>query len=496
MNRWPSWAAWTWAPVTAGLMAWAWTRIGAGGVYPLDDSYIHLAIARTLSEAGVWGLSPDRPAFSSSSPLFTLLLAGIFKVLGYQAYAPLALNILAGIGWTAWLLQATPRQYAPGLGLVLMLAPLPLLVLCGMEHVLHAWCWMGAWRAVTRSLSGSESSPAEAGIWLVLAAGFRYETLFLGVVVCLAALRQRRVRWAIGWGLACILPAVVAGLYALGQGQPFLPLSVMGKGHLPGGSWATAAYWLSGGVQRLYENPFMLTLLLMAWLPGVTAPDGWKRTGLGLLIPAVLLHIIWAEVGGYRYEAYLVVPVLWGAMGEIPRVSWRVAGMILLLVFPLGVRMLFFGINYPLAVQNIWHQQLQTAHFLEQHYPGTPVALNDIGAAAALARVSVTDLAGIGDHEVQQLRLTGHYSPADIAAILSRRGVRRAVVHDIWVGELIPADWIPVLKVTIPDNFICADAAVTWYAADPETAARLQADWQRYRQQLPAGVQDTLIPLP
>jgi hypothetical protein len=36
-------------------------------IYALDDSYIHLAIAKNLTRYGVWGLTPHEFASSSSS---------------------------------------------------------------------------------------------------------------------------------------------------------------------------------------------------------------------------------------------------------------------------------------------------------------------------------------------------------------------------------------------------------------------------------------------
>ena len=66
--------------------------------YPLDDTYIHMALARQLATSGTWGLEPGVPVFASSSPLWTVILAMVFKIFGARDWIPLILSYAFAFG--------------------------------------------------------------------------------------------------------------------------------------------------------------------------------------------------------------------------------------------------------------------------------------------------------------------------------------------------------------------------------------------------------------
>ena len=68
----------------------AWT-------YPIDDAYIHMAIAKSFVTRGVWGVTPDGYTSSTSSPLWSLLIAGAFKIVGINVLVPFVLASLCAI---------------------------------------------------------------------------------------------------------------------------------------------------------------------------------------------------------------------------------------------------------------------------------------------------------------------------------------------------------------------------------------------------------------
>src|SRR5436190_22074226 len=51
-------------------------------VYWIEDAYIHLAMARTLVESGVWGVTPHGFTNASYSPLWVLMLSAAMAIVG------------------------------------------------------------------------------------------------------------------------------------------------------------------------------------------------------------------------------------------------------------------------------------------------------------------------------------------------------------------------------------------------------------------------------
>src|SRR5262245_54361280 len=80
------------------ILVWVGLSLTRGVfVYTQDDPYIHMTIARTLAEHGVWGVNAAEFAGASSSLLWTLLLAALWKAGIHALLLPMLLNVAAGI---------------------------------------------------------------------------------------------------------------------------------------------------------------------------------------------------------------------------------------------------------------------------------------------------------------------------------------------------------------------------------------------------------------
>src|SRR6186713_1885301 len=70
-------------------------QTGGKFIYPLDDPFIHMQIARNLAFHGTWGINPQEFGSASSSLLYTVLLAALFKLFAAHVLIPFIVNCVA-----------------------------------------------------------------------------------------------------------------------------------------------------------------------------------------------------------------------------------------------------------------------------------------------------------------------------------------------------------------------------------------------------------------
>ena len=466
--------------------------------YPLDDSYIHLSIAESWVDHGIPSPESSQPAFSTSSPLYSSLLAFIITILGPWIYWPLVIGILNGMGFI-WLVhrefRSLPLPYSgTWLWVILFFGPIPLLMILGMEHMLQVWIWTAFFFRVRKILLGEKTPGWELMALGLLVVSIRYEGIFLvaatSLVLFFSGFQQKGTLLALTGILSFTLPGFISVL----NGGTFLPLSLLMKGHLPGMELADWGRFLQEILTRLYDHPFMFPVLFISaigWAGGSYFPKP-QRLLSAILQLASWGHVVFAEIGGYRYEAWIVVLhlILLAYLTQpfIRSVNkWPILATGWL-VIPLIMRTLFFTVNYPLSVQNIYDQSIQTGQFIQQSLEGESIAIQDIGAATYLADFEMTDLAGIGDSEINALFQARNFGPESVRKILEQREVSYAIIQQAWMGWVIPESWIPVGCWTTSEAFIVPNAEVFFWAADTIAAEKLSNALQDYRSQLPERV--------
>jgi hypothetical protein len=478
--------------------------------YPVDDAFIHLALAKQLALHGVYGVSPQQFTAASSSIGWPFVLAFAILLAGAKAWLPLALNAIFAVA----LLFAVDRlvlRLAPAASVVsrtlvclavMVLTPMATLVILGMEHTAHAaaniaflasailWLVDDAPDART-SLRRVLSVAAWAGATTL----WRYEGMFPVAIVVALALARRRLRPALLVAVGGALPIVLFGIYSKAHGAHFLPTPVLLKGRHFDLTDVSAYFDLFGGdlLDRFGTESYALAIAVaIAGLAFyLVRRDGfWTANVLALLVTlgTVILHLELASVGWFfRYESYLLatgVAVIGATLARLlpsPRELWRIARAekvrvlagvvgIVILSAPVWRRAIAANNNTPQACRNIYEQQMQTARFLAAQFPNQRVAVNDIGAVAWLDNGDVVDLVGLATlavAEAKHLKLDTAMSREDFVRLTA--GVQVAVIYDDWFKENnLPSTWLRVARWTIRDNKSCAFPTVAIYATDPE----------------------------
>ena len=541
------------AAATAVVLAACLRRSDGRLVYVLDDPAIHLAIARNLTEHGTWGVVPGHFESASSSPVWTVLLAAGVAVLpaGEEALA-LVLNLVAGVAVLALLARAQTvlrpalRRPLDALATAVVTVAvlfLPAAAMVGMEHVLHLALLLIAVPLLLRpgreaslpSLAGSPTSlPSLAGsptslsslagsptsrartvlpyALIAVATLTRLETAFvaagLGAALVLDALpwgRDAPLPWrpvarrVVGLGVASGLPLALYGLVNKAMGQELLPNSVAAKSpSLNGGDRFPAPREV---MERLTQDPLLVTLVgacLVLAVLGWRTRARWSTLGTGIAVAAGI-HVTFAQVGWYeRYQLYLiglgVLALAWAGRDLPASVRTSRPHLVPLLVLVLlltTTTKVSLTVEAPRGVADTYEQRYQAARFLARYYDGRPVATGELGYVSLFHEGPLTDLLGLGDHEVLEARRDLRARPVPERQaywddLMRQRGVDVVAMYPSTLLFDVPSTWILVGTLKLPrEEFTAYDASFQFWATTPEEVAPLTAHLEEFRPELP-----------
>ncbi len=482
--------------------------------YALDDAYIHMAMARTMAETGVWGVTPQAFGSSTSSPLWTALLGGLFALTGPVDILPLVLNAICGClvlalyggelrraGLSGWRLAAA---------LIVMIVGVPLapLVLIGMEHTLQVWLSLAflilAVRALEPDFGRETRRPLYALLGLApLLAATRYEGLFLVAGACVVLAWRRRPGAALALAVAAWLPAVAYGIVSRQHGSLFWPNSLLLKAAPPGDFARNALEQLAGA-------PHLVILAVACLVPLLLMPRGARGAlapWAAIVLIGLALHVALARIGWfYRYESYLMACGIAAATVEIAwlrqsgrfhsvRAGALARAAVLIVAAPLLYRGIVAMARTPRATANVYQQQIQMGRFVHRYYGGSTVAVNDIGAVAYYGAAGLLDLGGLADLDVLRAQRAGRFTTEMMDSMARARAAKVAIVYPGWFERYggIPASWTPVARWTVPGPvLVLGDASVTFYAIEGSEAAPLGRHLRGFFAELPSGVRQDL----
>jgi len=477
-------------------------------VYPVDDTYIHIALAKNVAQHGVLGVEPGVKAFCTSSPLWTALLSLAYLVFGVSEWFPWCLshafNVASILIFDRLLLRKGIGSVARFL-LALALAvsgPFFCTSALGMEHSMHAFFLLATLFALD---ADEERRPARLA-WLCVfsfcAIAARYESLFFLLPLLLGVGILRRDRRMVLPLVCAVLPVLIYGVAAQATGGMFLPNSLMVKS-----GYQTIGALVKKGLKLFVEIPLLceylyslaIALVVVVCLPGVRS--FWRVAGVSAVI-AIGGHLTFAMVVRQlcRYDAYLVtvgtVALLLAAMTARPGRKWfdllrlLVPGLILSLHLGRASLEIPYLISAP---EDIYSQQVQMTHImaaLPEQARGR-VAINDLGYFALHSGLPIFDMVGLGTQEVATETVRHKHaglkwSVADFAKMFDRYDVRYAVFYESWFPEKHrPDDLKPVGYLLLKSNRICGSDIVTFCARHDEDVEPLRAHLSRFADKLP-----------
>lgn len=491
-------------------------------MYPLDDTFIHIELAKNLAQHQTWGINPGEFGSASSSLLYSVLLAISFKIFSGYIIIPFIINSIAAVllivAVQKWMNKNGIEFFAQ---LIILLAivffvPLPILIMSGMEHTLQclfAFLFLfGFADWVERSGSnGRWKLPWSLFIYGMLLSSIRYEGIFLVGIACLVLFYYKKYGQGFLLGLVSLLPVIVFGIFAVSKGGFFIPNSVLVKSGGAALSLSGLPGFISGmlidklttskTITALATQRLLIILPVAYFLFRKTAAYSSKLLVILIMLGA-LLHLAFATTGWfYRYEAYLVLcsililSLLIYQHGKQVFADYKLPAKafsliaVFFLFFPFVLRSMAAFTKAKQACVNIYDQQYQMGQFLKQYYPDQIFAANDIGAVSYYTNGRVIDLWGLATTEVAKSRKKNYWNADFLDKFSRERNTKLAVVYDSWFDSSLLKRWTKVGEWKIQNNVIGGDDKVSFYAIDTSYAQGLKINLQSYQPKLPSTVE-------
>ncbi|NKB27724.1 MAG: hypothetical protein GKR99_09280 [Rhodobacteraceae bacterium] len=476
-----------------GLMIAALARSGWNFEYPLDDVYIHLAMASEFARGG-YGVNNGEVASAASSALYPLILTP-FPDSQFQRFLPLAWNLF-GLCLGAWLWGRALgwAGYRGLLGLFLaFLGPLVVgahsTAFTGMEHALHGAASIAIIFGLARLLRDGTGVPMLL-IGLFVAPLLRFEGLALVVLSIAILMSVGRWRLAVLGAALGLIPIAAFMGYLVSLGLDPLPNSVQAKLISDGEESISRLQRVIGTFRINIAKPGGLAILalVVAAMAMRLLDAGLRQSRIGWLALVIagagLGHLLFAQVGWMeRYEHYAIAALGLGALILAASVGDRrglATAIAVAALLPAAWNYVPRTISdYPWNIRAQYLQQAQMRRFAHQHLQ-RPIAVNDLGLAVWGNPDYVLDLYGLANDAARRARIFDP-TPGWAGPMVDRHDVAVIMIYDSFIKAGISPDWQPLGKlVMLRAAGYVGDAEVSFYAAtteDVESAQKALNSW-------------------
>lgn len=435
--------------------------VSGGMVYPLDDVYIHLTMAKNLFQNGTWGMFSNENISASSSPLYTLLLSPLTFNESIAILAPIVLNVIASLlllYQLHLLLQTTLTssvfRYVIGIVFILLI-PLPSLTVMGMEHLIHCLFIVIIIRyTLTESLTKNILP-----LFISFSIFLRLETTFVIGGLLAWCLLERKwgiiVQLLIGCCIGIFLYFLLSVIFTI----PIIPNTILLKTIISNDSF------LQTTIHKVWNSKLLLGISVLSF---ITLIIQWKKSKLFLIVFITsLLQLVLSRQGWFfRYEAFVIT--LFFVVGLIEFLAIidqkkKIFFIIIACIFLLlcGKRAFLSMTTTHLASKNIYDQQIQMAIIIKTLPISTNIAVNDIGAVSYYNDNKILDLYGIASKDVFMLKKSNSFTPEKVQGLLNSNNIDCIFVYSSWFDANMFERYTPIHKLHLYNNVVCGDSLVT-----------------------------------
>lgn len=460
--------------------------------YPLDDTYIHLAMAKNFKNHKVIGINGE---FSSttSSPFFTVLISLLFLIFGIRVEIPLILNIFISfliLTYIFFLLKKYFNYYYVLLFCILFyfIIPIPTLIFSGLEHLLHILFCMIFLNKTVEFIVLDKKNNLSLFILSIFCISTRYESIFFIFPLLLLFLWKKNLKGALLVLSGTALPVILYGVYSLVKGWLFLPSSIFLKGYLfHFGSIKKIFFQVGEKVyNELLTNPYLVPILLLCLFSlyhlnkKIEFFKSKTQSLSFILFFNIIFHLHFSRTGYlYRYEAYIMAISfllfiyflneykIESKLGIISKIAFFI--IVLLGILPIIIRGYNGIFDIPNASKNIYEQQIQMAKFLQRYYEMDWVGVNDIGAVCFF-KEKVLDIWGLGNIDITKKMIERKYNKEYLLKKIFEMDIKALVIYEKTFEYLggTPEGLLCAGKWQIKNNKVCGYDTISFYAREKD----------------------------
>lgn len=500
-------------------------------VYSFDDGYIHMGIAKNLSQYGIWGVNNYETSLASSSPLWTLIIAIIFYVSGNHELLPLLLTFSTG-GVLIFTIYVISKKF---LNNKLLLSSLILtcfassnfilLLYSGMEHLAFTFLAVLFLYLLIKLHYNEKTKHTLIFLFAIsmIITGIRYE----GFILIAAGsfymfFNKKNFIYGLLLLIAGFFIPIIFGIYLNQDFTIYTPARALVQNiQLKSYNYLSSEILFPNGpffenIHLYKTHVFVIIFLIISFIFLILRMFNKRIISFeNILFTVSLVLFIFIQVATSfllypRYLShiyimgYIMIFIFINTMYDRYKSKFKLKKRLLFLkllffvfIFIYNVSNLYVDINKTLrSTKNVYEQQYQTAHFLKQFYENETVILNDIGAVSYFTNIDIIDIAPLSHNGILNYFVQNSGFDSNFKHYLNGFNPKIAIIYDDWFlknddelrdlgNYFTPEDRIE--KWIILNNYICGDSAVTFYSLSEEKD-NLIKNLEKYSDILPRTV--------